>query len=284
MMATACSSPSTKATPPKNATTPSSSVFVPIPSLLGTGPAQAAAEPIVDCGTEQSTVDMLACFSQTTENLDVKINQVQLARFQGATATNRAAILDDDASWLSARVTVCGAIPQTGGSLDRVSAASCRLNLTRARLYALQGGTVPVSHLTGGNGSDSTTIDYYATPNGSLIGLIGMAQSQDTPTATAGTFDWFVIGGYQGFVVHPEDFPFVDGSVVDHGTVQADARLNPFGSSSALIQPVTGYRLATTESLSFSIAYPHRGADPNAANPTGRFQYESGGVVLADWK
>jgi hypothetical protein len=50
-------------------------------------------------------------------------------------------------------------------------------------------------------------------------------------TATGAIIDWFVIGGYNGFVVDATDFPYVDGSSVDPGVAQSTGELNPFGTS-----------------------------------------------------
>jgi uncharacterized protein YecT (DUF1311 family) len=271
--------PSTTSTPFSSATTsiaptsiagttvaPASSAFVPIPSYLnGSGPAQPAPDP-GDCTTKASTVDIEGCYAAKIENLDAKINQIQLTRFQGANDTARVAILSDDSSWLAARTPVCNALPQTGGTIDRTNGAICQFNVTTARLAAVQNSAVAVKHLIGSDNPDPSSIAYYTSPGGSLL---GMFHSQGDQTG-GGIISWHVIGGYQGFIVNPAQFPFVDGSFVDHGVVQGSG--------------VTGHKVATGESYSFSIDYSQLGHDPHASAKTGRFQYAPAGAVKADWQ
>ena len=156
-----------------------------------------------DCTTKASTVNMEGGYPAKIENLDAKINQIQLTRFQIANDPARAALLSDDSSWLAARTPVCNALPQAGGTIDRIDGAICQFNVTTARLAAVQGSAVAVKHLIGSDNSDPSSIAYYTSPGGSLLGMFHRQGDQ----TGGGIISWHVIGGYQGFIVTRPNSP-----------------------------------------------------------------------------
>ena len=151
-----------------------------------------------------------------TENADAAIDTVQLARYQGGSAAQRAAILADDSAWLAARQPVCAEAFAGGGAAGQVDIAACLLDESTARLDALQGITPPEAVLKATDNTDPRAFSWYTTPKGSRIAMV---DTQGDGTGGA-VIAWVIIGGADGFVVNPGQFYFSDGSFTDHGVVQ----------------------------------------------------------------
>src|ERR1017187_2133950 len=90
----------------------------------------------VVCGGQQTTLAITQCFEDRTENTDAAIETVQLARYTSGSPSQRAAILAEDAAWLSARRPVCALAFHSGGTIDGINVASCLLDESTARLNA----------------------------------------------------------------------------------------------------------------------------------------------------
>jgi hypothetical protein len=89
-------------------------------------------------------------------------------------------------------------------------------------------------------------------------------------TSTGGAIvAWTIIGGSQGFVVSPAQFPFRDGSFTDAGVTEPP---NP-----------AGHRVASGAVYTFSIDYTSLSKDPGAKKPAGTYDYAPGGTTAAAW-
>ncbi|MFE3192482.1 lysozyme inhibitor LprI family protein [Nocardia sp. NPDC059240] len=195
--------------------------------------------------TAYSTVDMEDCKDRQIEDVDAQIDVVQKAKFDQATAADRQAILDDDSAWLAARPTVCGAEPQTGGTIDGLRAGDCALSISQARLAAVKGTDVAAVKLplnTPDNGVESGT---YTTPKGSRITVVVQFSVQ-----VASSSCWTIIGGYAGFTVNTDQFTYVKNS----------STVTPEDSDSA-----NGHRVGTGESFKFCLRYPHSYSDTDGS-------------------
>jgi hypothetical protein len=240
-------------------------VFVPIVEPFDRGhPARTAPNP-GNCYAKQSTVDMEQCFDTKTENTDARIDAAQLARFRRSTAAAQAAINTQDREWLAARPRVCQAVYHAGGTIDLINVARCQLDESTARLYSVHGTGAPEAKLPQTDSIDLSQLAYYTTPGGTRIAEI------DTQGDEAGgeVVAWVIIGGYQGFTVHPAQFSYRDGSFTDAGVVQPP---NP-----------RRHRVAPGAIYQFSIDYSTISHDPHVRQGTGGYAYTPGGHVRAEW-
>jgi len=217
------------------------------------------------CYAQQSTVGIEQCFDTKTENTDVRIDAAQLARFRRSTAAGQVAINTQDREWLAARVRVCKAVYHTGGTIDLINIARCQLDESTARLYRVTGTVASKARLPQTDSIDLSQLAYYTTPGGTRIAEIDTQGDETGGEVVA----WVIIGGYQGFTVHPAQFSYKDGSFTDAGIVQPP---NP-----------RGHRVAPGAIYQFTIDYSTISHDPHAARGTGGYVYVPGGHVLADW-
>ena len=217
------------------------------------------------CYAQQSTVGIEQCFDTKTENTDVRIDAAQLARFRRSTAAGQVAINTQDREWLAARVRVCKAVYHTGGTIDLINIARCQLDESTARLYRVTGAVASKARLPQTDSIDLSQLAYYTTPGGTRIAEIDTQGDETGGEVVA----WVIIGGYQGFTVHPAQFSYKDGSFTDAGLVQ---RPNP-----------RGHRVAPGAVYLFTIDYSTISHDPHATQGTGGYVYAPGGHVLADW-
>lgn len=262
---TAASSPAVSAATGTASASGAAASFVPIVEPFDPGhPARYRSAPAT-CGGQSSTVAIEQCYETRTENADAAIDAVQLSRFELASASERTVIQDGDAAWLSARQPVCAAAFHSGGTIDGIEAAACLLDESTARLASVQGTNVPVARLKSTDSPSSTDIAWYTTPEGSRIGM----QATQGDESGGAFVAWTIIGGADGFVVNPQQFPFRDGSFTRPGTTQSP---NP-----------AGHRVAPGAVYVFSLDYKHLSADPNSAKGAGTYDYAPGGTPLAIW-
>ena len=226
------------------------------PARTRTGPAS--------CATQSSTLAIEQCYEIKTENTDAAIDVAQSARFASATAAAKPAILAQDRAWLAARQPVCAAAFHTGGTVDGISAATCLLAESTARLDAVKGITPPVAKLKGTDSMDPNQLDWYTTPEGSRIAEIS-TQGDETGGAIVA---WVIVGGADGFIVNPRQFYFADGSFTDPGVVQPP---NP-----------AGHRVGTGRQYQFGIDYSKLSKDPNA-NKSAAGDVYAPGAPAAVW-
>jgi len=239
--------------------------FVPIVEPFDPGhPARNQPAPAA-CGGQATALAVRRCYQARSENADAAIDTVQLARYQGGSAAQRAAILADDSAWLAARQPVCAEAFPGGGATGQVDIASCLLSESTARLDALGGVTPPEAVLKATDNPDPRALSWYTTPEGSRVAMV---DTQGDGTGGA-IIAWVIIGGADGFVVNPSQFYFSDGSFTDHGVVE------PPNPSFHRVLPGTQYQ--------FAIDYSHLSADPNAAKGAGGYVYVPGAPV-ATWK
>ena len=216
------------------------------PAATRTGPAS--------CGGLTTTLAIEQCYQIKTENVDVAIDAVQLARYQSASPVGQAAILAQDSAWLAARQPVCAAAFKTGGTIDGINVASCLLDESTARLDAVKGITPPMAKLRGTDSLDPAQLSWYTTPEGSRIAEI----STQGDTTGGALVSWVIIGGADGFVVNPKQFYFADKSFTVAGKFLPP---NP-----------TYHRVAVGQEYQFGMDYPHLNADPNTnASAAGYF-------------
>jgi uncharacterized protein YecT (DUF1311 family) len=265
---------------------PGSSASVPVStstfSAVATSPASAAGfisivEPFdpghpamlkpapASCGSQPSTLTMEQCFDTKTENTDFEIDAVQQGKYAAASAAGKAAILAQDKAWLNARGPVCSVAFNTGGTLDIVEIASCLLDESTARLWAVQGLTRPVDMLKSTDNSDPDFFSWYTTPEGSRIAELS---TQGDQSGTGSIIAWTIIGGADGFIVNPKQFYYADGSFTDAGTIEG---ANP-----------TYHRVATGVEYVFDIDYSHLNQAPTG-NPDAGFAYVPG-TPVAIWQ
>ncbi len=223
---------------------------------------------LIACRDDVSTLSIVTCDEDRTENLDVEIDAVRDQAFRSAatTAAKEAVNRDDDA-WLANRLPVCRAGYPTrgGGTIVEILAASCQEAVSRSRLDAVEGQPVPTAELTATDDVSPDATEYATTASGTRIGAIDTQGDQTGGVVIA----WVVIAGYRGFVVEPAAFTYVDGSFVDPGVV--------YGRPS-------GHRVAPGKEYVFSIDYSRMEDDPDAAARRGRFEYRSGTDVVGAWK
>jgi len=265
--ARAGASPSAAAAPGASATASAGAeaAFVPITEPFDAGhPARSRSAPVA-CGGQATARAVRQCYEAKTENADAAIDAVQLARYQGGSAAQRAAILADDSAWLAARQPVCTAGFPGGGATAQVDTAACLFGESTARLASLRGTTPPEAVLKATDNPDPRALSWYTTPEGSRIAMV---DTQGDGTGGA-IIAWVIIGGADGFVVNPAQFYFSDKAFTDHGVVQ------PPDPSFHRVLPGTEYQ--------FAIDYSHLSSDRNAAEGTGGYVYVPG-VPVAIWK
>jgi uncharacterized protein YecT (DUF1311 family) len=239
--------------------------FVPIVEPFDPGhPARAAKNP-GDCAKKQTTIGLEFCFDTLTENTDVKIDAAQRARFGRSGTAQREAINAQDRAWLAARIPVCKAVYNTGGTIDEVNIATCQLAESTARLYAVTGKAAPKATLAQTDSTALSQLSYFTTPGGTRIAAIDTQGDQTGGEVVA----WVIVAGYQGFTVNTGQFSYRDGSFTDAGVVQPP---NPRGHH---VKPGAVYQ--------FSIDYSTISHDPHAAKGTGGYVYAPSGHVLAVW-
>jgi uncharacterized protein YecT (DUF1311 family) len=238
--------------------------FVPIVEPFDPGhPARHRPAPAT-CGGQATTLAGRQCYEARTENADAAIDTAQLARYQGGSAAQRAAILADDSAWLAARRPVCAAGFPGGGATGQADIASCLLGESTARLDAVRGVTPPEAVLKATDNTDPRAWSWYTTPEGSRIAMV---DTQGDGTGGA-IIAWMIIGGADGFVVNPAQFYFRDGRFTDHGVAE------PPDPSFHRVLPGTEYQ--------FAIDYSRLSSDPDAAKGTGGYEYVPG-IPAAIW-
>ena len=218
-----------------------------------------------NCYAKQSTVGIEQCFDTKTENTDARIDAAELARFRRSNAAGQAAINTQDREWLAARVRVCQAVYHTGGTIDLINIARCQLDESTARLHQVTGTAAPKAKLPQTDSIDLSQLAYYTAPGGTRIAEIDTQGDETGGEVVA----WVIIGGYQGFTVHPAQFSYKDGSFTDAGIVQPPT--------------MRWHRVATGVVYLFSIDYSIISHDPHAAQGAGGYVYTPGGHVLAEW-
>jgi uncharacterized protein YecT (DUF1311 family) len=204
------------------------------------------------------------CYENKTENTDVAIDAAQLAHYQSASAAEQTTILAQDSAWLAARQPVCAAAFNTGGTIDGISAASCLLAESTARLDTVKGIIPPVTKLKFTDSQDPNEMSWYTTPEGSRITMTSTQGDETGGTIIA----WTIIGGADGFVVNPKQFYYQDGSFTDPGIVGPP---DP-----------TYHRVATGKEFQFGIDYSKLRNDPNKSQ-TGSVYLYAPGSPAAEW-
>jgi uncharacterized protein YecT (DUF1311 family) len=239
--------------------------FVPIVELFDPGhPARAKKNP-GNCERQQTTIGLEFCFDTKTENTDAAIDAAQLARFDRSGTAQREAINAQDRAWFAARLKVCEAVYDSGGTIDGVNIGSCQLDESTARLYAVTGKAAPLARLPQTDMDALSQLAYFTTAGGARIAMIDTQGDRTGGEVVA----WVIIAGYQGFTVNPAQFVYKDGSFTDAGVVQ---RPNPRGHH---VKPGAVYQ--------FSIDYSTISHDPHAGKGGGGFRYAPGGKELAVW-
>ena len=223
-------------------------------------PARTEAAP-ASCSGQSSTIGIEHCYQAKTENVDAQIDVAQSARYSSASPPDRKTILTQDGAWLAARAPVCAAAFNTGGTIDGISATSCLLDESNARLDAVKGITPPEARLKGTDSTDPNQLSWYTTPEGSRIAEI-YTQGDQTGGAVVA---WVIVGGAAGFVVNPKQFYFQDGSFTDPGV--------PEPSTPAY------YRVPAGKKFEFDIDYSKLGKDPNADKSGAGYLYAPGAPV-----
>jgi uncharacterized protein YecT (DUF1311 family) len=200
-----------------SATSPASAAgFISIVEPFDPGhPAMIKAAP-ASCGSQSSTLTIEQCYQAKTENTDAQIDVVQQAKYAAASAAGKAAILAQDQAWLNARAPVCTVAFDTGGTIDGIEVASCLLDESTSRLWAVKGVTQPVDMLKGTDNSDPDFFSWYTTPEGSRIAELS---TQGDQSGTGSIIAWTIIGGADGFIINPKQFYYAAGSFTDDGTI-----------------------------------------------------------------
>jgi uncharacterized protein YecT (DUF1311 family) len=226
-------------------------------------PARTEAAP-ASCSGQSSTIGIEHCYQAKTENVDAQIDIAQFARYSSASPAQRKMILVQDSAWLAARAPACAAAFNTGGTIDGISATSCLLDESNARLDAVKGITLPEARLKGTDSTDPNQLSWYTTPEGSRIAEINTQGGQPGGAVVA----WVIVGGAAGFVVNPKQFYFQDGSFTDPGV--------PEPSTPAY------YRVPAGKKFEFDIDYSKLGKDPNA-DKSGAGYFYAPGAPVAVW-
>ncbi len=216
------------------------------------------------CGSQPSALAIEQCFEIKTENVDVAIDEAQLARFQSASPAGKTTILAQDSAWLAARQPVCAAAFSSGGAIAGIDVASCLLDESAARLDAAKGITSPMVRLKGTDSLDPNQLSWYTTPEGSRIAEIN-TQGDTTGGALV---SWVIIGGADGFVVNPRQFYFQDKSFTVAGKFLPP---NP-----------TYHRVAAGKEYQFGMDYPRLNTDPNT-NLSAAGYFYAPGAPTAVW-
>ncbi len=216
------------------------------------------------CGSQSSTLTIEQCYEAKTENTDAEIDAVQQAKYAAASPAGKTAILAQDQAWLNARAPVCEVAFNTGGTIDGIEIASCLLDESTARLWAVKGLTPPVDMLKSTDNSDPDFFYWYTTPEGSRIAELS---TQGDQSGTGSIIAWTIIGGADGFIINPKQFYYADGSFTDAGTIVGP---NP-----------TYHKVATGVEYVFDIDYSHLNQAP-AGNPSAGFEYVPG-TPVAIW-
>jgi uncharacterized protein YecT (DUF1311 family) len=220
------------------------------------------------CSHASTTLALVTCNEDLTENLDVKIDTVRRSQFAAA-ATNaaRLALNADDAAWLADRATACAVSypAEGGGTIGEIIVSALETKVSQARLDAVQSKPAPTAHLVATDDPDPHFTEYAVTGGGTLIGAIDTQGDETGGVIIA----WVVIGGYKGFTVRPGAFTFVDGSFTDKGIVAGHPG---------------GHHVAAGKEWAFDIDYSRLAKDPHEARGTGRFEYRSGSAVVGSWK
>jgi uncharacterized protein YecT (DUF1311 family) len=260
----AATSPAAKASGSTGAASASSAgSFTPIVEPFDPGhPARTGSAP-ASCGGETSTIAIEQCYDTKTENVDVAIDAVQSARYASASASGKATIQAQDSAWLAARQPLCAVAFNTGGTIDGISAASCLLDESTARLDAVKGINPPEAKLKATDSQDPNEMSWYTTPEGSRI---TMTDTQGDETGGV-IIAWTIVGGADGFVVNPKQFYFLDGSFTDPGIVGSP---NP-----------TYHRVAPGKEFQFGIDYSKLPEDPNKTLTGSVYVYAPGSPVAA---
>ena len=244
-----------------------SPVFQPIREVWAGGAAATAQDATAACRGAVSTLAMETCAEARTENLDVQIDAFRERAFRSArTAGAKAAINRDDAAWLANRIPVCRAgLAGAGGTIVGVVVATCEQDVSGARLAALAGRTVATAQLTATDQVDPAATQFVTAATGTRIGAIDTQGDQTGGVVIA----WVVDGGYHGAVVDPSAFTYRDGTFVDRGVV---------------VGHVAGHVVAPGRQYVFDIDYSRLAMDPHRRSGAGRFEYVSGGEVVAAWR
>jgi uncharacterized protein YecT (DUF1311 family) len=111
-------------------------------------PAKAAKNP-GNCAKKQTTIGLEFRYDTLTEKTDAKIDAAQLARFDRSSTAQRTVVNAQDRAWPTARIPVCEAVYNTGGTIDEVDIAICQLDESTARLYGVTGRITPKAILQG---------------------------------------------------------------------------------------------------------------------------------------
>jgi uncharacterized protein YecT (DUF1311 family) len=239
--------------------------FTPIVEPFDPGhPAQGKRAPAA-CGGQSSTLAIEQCYEAKTEDADAAIDAIQLARYQKGVPAQEAAIAAGDRAWLSAREPVCEQAFHSGGTIDGINAASCLLDESTARLDALKGITPAEAVLKSTDNTDPAALSWYTTPEGSRIAMIDTQGDSSGGAIIASV----IIGGADGFLVNPAQFPYQDGSFTDAGKAEAP---NPGGR-----------RVAPGAEYQFNIDYTHLSAGPERRGGQGGWVYAPG-TPVAIWR
>jgi hypothetical protein len=134
----------------------------------------------------QSAVGIEQCFDTKTENTDARIDAAQLARFRRSTAAAQVAINTQDGKWLAARVRVCKAVYNTGGTIDIIDIASCQLDESIARLYHVTGTCAPKATLPQ---TDSIDLSQLAIVISAAVTALTLRAARRQPAVNAGLAD-----------------------------------------------------------------------------------------------
>jgi uncharacterized protein YecT (DUF1311 family) len=228
-------------------------------------PAQAKSAP-ANCGSQSSTLAIVQCYQDKTENTDAQIDTAEQGFYKSAPLFSvKAAIVAQDSAWLTARGPVCEAAFKTGGTVDQINVASCLLDESTARLDAVKDIIAPEAELKSTDSIDPSQLSWYTTPEGSRIAEI---DTQGDQTGGA-VISWVIIGGADGFVVNPKQFFFQDGSFTDAGIIQGT---NP-----------TYHKVPVGVMYQFGIDYSKLSSDPNQAKGSGGYVYVPG-TPVAIWR
>ena len=248
-------------TPASSPATGSTAGFVSIVEPFDPGHAARIMPASASCGSQSSTLTIEQCYDTKTENTDAQIDAVQQAKYAAASAADKATILAQDQAWLNSRAPVCIVAFNTGGTLDKVEIASCLLDESTSRLWAVKGLTRPVSMLKGTDNSNPDFFSWYTTPEGSRIAELS---TQGDQSGTGSIIAWTIIGGADGFIINPKQFYYAAGSFTDYGTIMGP---NP-----------TYHKVASGVEYVFDIDYSHLNQAPKG-NASAGFEYVPGAPV-----
>jgi hypothetical protein len=156
-----------------------------------------------------------------------------------------------------------------GGTIDGIVAVTCDRDESAARLDAVRGLAVPTAHLATTDIDDPEFAAYATTATGTRVGAIDTQGDQ-----TGGIIiDWVVVAGYRGFVVHPAQFAYVDGTFTDPGIVEPGVG----GASPA------GHRVRPGTVFQFAVDYSTIARDPNGPG-AGVYRFRAGATTIGTWR